>query len=194
MWVTLNLAYLLSFWTGSPWGKGTAFPSCCRLIVQTQTCVHPCEIEGRHCLKRSRGKGLQLLQIPPAFGEVGFDRTEESRKISAVPLVLGRIWPTKGEVKDDPGKEVITRNYWAGQFARGTKCLEELSGKWGPPGEGRMLTQQVQLLVSMWNVEPLKTPQLECDLMGALNLCSLSSYTEGIPGLFLKEIFFRLSS
>lgn len=56
-----------------------------------------------------------MLQIPPACGEVGFDKTEESRRIAGVPLMLGRIWPTKVEVKDEPGKEVISRNSWVGR-------------------------------------------------------------------------------
>lgn len=65
-----------------------------------------------------------MLQIPPACGEAGFDKTEESRRISAVPLVLGRIRPTKVEVKDDPRKEVISRKYWVGRRREG----EMLSG------------------------------------------------------------------
>lgn len=44
------------------------------------------------------------------MGKLWFDTTErESRHLPAVPLMLGRIWPTKMEVKGNPGKE-ISRN------------------------------------------------------------------------------------
>lgn len=52
-----------------------------------------------------------MLQIPPTCEAVGFDKTEESRSTSTVLLVLGRIWCTKVE---NPGEEVLSRNYQVG--------------------------------------------------------------------------------
>lgn len=87
-----------------------------RLVVQKEPKHTLLRCGADSALREAEERGCKSWQFAQLVGKLWFDKTEESRSISAVPLMLGRIWLTKMKVNGDSRQEV-SRSKCMGGYA-----------------------------------------------------------------------------
>lgn len=65
-------------------------------------------------LRAAEERGCNGYRFLQPLGKQGLTKQRSPEGFQLYLLVLGRIWPTRVEVKGDPGIEVISRNYQVG--------------------------------------------------------------------------------